>query len=416
MERNLQPVLDWSCRKTKFVAYSETCLLFLILLLGASCSENQPGQDSRPTYIPFENQKKKHPPKAELAKLLNRKDLAHIAPGEFWMGSPRDESGRKSDEVLHKVKITNPFWIKRFEVSNREWNQFVDEDQKKGEQVFWITGKILDKLCSSSGYQDAHYSIHSLKEAGALHFTFRESSGSNDSWKSVQGGRNYKIQQGKFTDLEEIYSFLAKHKNKQVGRLNQNFPATHISYSQAVNYCWKRTKDAYKKKELPKNLVYRLPTEAEWEYSCRAGNAGFTGLADGDYLSGENANLDGSSSSYILDERPDLSSGSRAFRPFNRRTLSEIRLNSPLYPGNQWGIHDTHGNVMEWCFDYYGNYSIEDIVTNPIGPIRGSKKVVRGGSFYRTAQECRSASRASYEPSYRGSEIGFRYVIGFPLR
>ncbi|MEL0005152.1 MAG: SUMF1/EgtB/PvdO family nonheme iron enzyme, partial [Opitutales bacterium] len=79
-------------------------------------------------------------------------------------------------------------------------------------------------------------------------------------------------------------------------------------------------------------------------------------------------------------------------------------------------IHDMHGNVMEWCYDYYGNYSDDGNITDPIGPIRGSKKVVRGGSFYRTAQECRSASRASYEPSYRGSEIGFRYVIGFPLR
>jgi len=402
--------------KTKFVVHFITCFLPLIFFLGSSCSENQLSESPRPTYIPFENQKKKHSPKAELAKLLKRKDLVHIAPGEFWMGSPTEESGRKSDEGLHKVEITNSFWIKRFEVSNSEWNQFVDEDQKKGEKVFSIRGKTLDQLCSSSGYQDGHYSIHSFIEAGLLHFTLHESSRSNDYWKSVQGGRNYKVQQGKFTDLEEIYSFLTKNKNKQLGRLNQNFPATHISYSQAVNYCWKRTKDAYQKKELPMNLVYRLPTEAEWEYSCRAGNTGFTGIADGDYLSGENANLDGSLPSYILDERPDLSSGSRAFRPFNRRSLSEIRPNSPLYPCNQWGIHDMHGNVMEWCYDYYGNYSDNGTVTDPIGPIRGTKKVVRGGSFYRTAQECRSASRASYEPSYRGSEIGLRYVIGPPLR
>jgi len=402
--------------KTKFVLHFVTCFLTLIIFLVSSCSEDQPDQDLQPTYIPFEKQLRKGPSKGELTKLFNRKDLAHIAPGEFWMGSPTDEQGRKSDEFLHKVKITKPFWIKKFEVSNSEWNQFVDEEQKKGEKIFWISGKTLDQLCSSSGYQDGQYSIHRFEEGGILHFTVEEVTGSNGSWKRPQRRRNYKIQNGKFINIEAIYSFLTEQKSTFLGRLNQNLPATHISYSQAVNYCWKRTKDAYQKKELPMNLVYRLPTEAEWEFSCRAGNSGFTGLADGDYLSGENSNLDGSSPSYILDERPDLTSGSRAFRPFNRRTLSEIRPNSPLYPGNQWGIHDMHGNVMEWCFDYYGNYSVDDIVTNPIGPIRGSKKVVRGGSFYRTAQECRSASRASYEPSYRGSEIGFRYVIGFPLR
>ena len=416
MASNHQIIADKALIKTKIVSYFVTSFLQLVCFLGGSCSESQPVQDSYSSYIPFHSQKKKQPNKKELSKLLNRKDIVFIEPGEFWMGSPMGELGRKSDELLHKVKITKGFWIKKFEVSNSEWNQFAGEGQKKGEKAFWISGKTLDQLCSSIGYQDGNYSIHRFEEGGTLHFTLEEVSGSNQSWKRLQGGRSYKVQDGEFSNIEELYSFLIEHKSISLGRLNQNLPATHISYSQAVNYCWKRTKNAYQKKELPMNLVYRLPTEAEWEYSCRAGNTGFTGLSDGEYLSGENANLDGSSPSYILDERPDLSSGSRAFRPFNRRKLSVIRPNSPLYPSNQWGIHDMHGNVMEWCFDYYGNYSDTDLLVDPIGQIRGSKKVVRGGSFYRTAQECRSASRACYEPSYRGSEIGFRYVIGSPLR
>ena len=120
-------------------------------------------------------------------------------------------------------------------------------------------------------------------------------------------------------------------------------------------------------------------------------------------------------SSYILDERPDLTLG-----PVHFALLTEehslISDQIRLFLRQSMGNPDMHGNVMEWCFDYYGNYSDTDLLVDPIGQIRGSKKVVRGGSFYRTAQECRSASRACYEPSYRGSEIGFRYVIGSPLR
>ena len=94
-----------------------------------------------------------------------------------------------------------------------------------------------------------------------------------------------------------------------------------------------------------------------------------------------------------------------------------VNLKSPFYPANQWGLHDMHGSVMEWCYDLYGPYPVKkDTIIDPIGFIRGTKRIVRGGSFLRTAYECRSAQRASYEPSYRGSEIGFRYVIGLPLR
>ena len=72
-----------------------------------------------------------------------------------------------------------------------------------------------------------------------------------------------------------------------------------------------------------------------------------------------------------------------------------------------------HGSVKEWCYDFYGKYSNEG-ATNPIGPIRGKTRVLRR-SFYRTAYECRSSSRDKLDPSWRGSEIGFRVVLGFPL-
>ena len=99
----------------------------------------------------------------------------------------------------------------------------------------------------------------------------------------------------------------------------------------------------------------------------------------------------------------------------NRKKVAAINIENPPYEPNAWGIHDMHGNVMEWCHDFYAPYSQKSLMLNPLGPFNGSRRVLRGGSFYRTAMQCRSASRASYEPSYRGSEIGFRMVIGYPL-
>ena len=99
----------------------------------------------------------------------------------------------------------------------------------------------------------------------------------------------------------------------------------------------------------------------------------------------------------------------------NRKKVAAINIENPSYESNAWGIHDMHGNVMEWCHNFYSVYPSKSKSVDPLGPFNGTRRVVRGGSFYRTAQECRSASRSSYEPSYRGSEIGFRMVIGYPL-
>ena len=153
-------------------------------------------------------------------------------------------------------------------------------------------------------------------------------------------------------------------------------------------------------------MIYRLPTEAEWEYACRAGNQGVCGLGDGKNLSGLNANLDGGMKEYIIGDESTL---------INRGKLIPVGNKFKRFPPNNWGIFDMHGNVMEWCYDFYGKYP-EDKVVNPIGPLHGKKRVLRGGSFYRTAFECRSANRESVDPSWRGSEIGFRVVLGFPLR
>ena len=111
-------------------------------------------------------------------------------------------------------------------------------------------------------------------------------------------------------------------------------------------------------------MVFRLPTEAEWEFACRAGNESPCGLGAGD-SPGLIANLDGSKRSYIFGKDLEL---------INREAL--VPVGYPGFPSNNWGLYDMHGNVMEWCYDFYGDYSMEEI-TNPIGPIRGSTRVTR---------------------------------------
>ena len=101
---------------------------------------------------------------------------------------------------------------------------------------------------------------------------------------------------------------------------------------------------------------------------------------------------------------------------FNRNRVMPVNKNQPKYKPNKWGLYHMHGNVMEWCYDFYGEYPDVSISIDPIGPIRGAKRVLRGGSFLRPAHSARSAARESLEPSWRGSEIGFRIVLAYPLR
>jgi formylglycine-generating enzyme required for sulfatase activity len=132
----------------------------------------------------------------------------------------------------------------------------------------------------------------------------------------------------------------------------------------------------------------RLPTEAEWEYACRAGSttAYFWGYA----LNGDRANCDG-----------NWPCGTSKKGPFLQKT-------TPVgsYGANAWGFADMHGNVLEWCADWYGAYSGDAV--DPTGPASGSSRVFRGGSYSDDAQYCRSAYRYYDAPSYRYDGLGFR--------
>jgi formylglycine-generating enzyme len=140
---------------------------------------------------------------------------------------------------------------------------------------------------------------------------------------------------------------------------------------------------------LPCADGYRLPTEAEWEYACRAGT--LTPYSTGRCLPSEQANFN------AYDPLAGCPDG------MNRGETVEVGS----FPANAWGLHDMHGNVLEWCWDWYGPRgpaSVED----PRGPHAGDVKVIRGGSWYCPGNHCRSAFRAHVHPSTKIDHLGFR--------
>jgi formylglycine-generating enzyme required for sulfatase activity len=134
---------------------------------------------------------------------------------------------------------------------------------------------------------------------------------------------------------------------------------------------------------------YRLPTEAEWEYACRAGTD--TPFSFGRCLSTDEANYDGR---YPM---PACSKG------VYRKTTVPVASFSP----NAWGLYDMHGNVWEWCEDWYGDYPSGSL-TDPTGPSSGARRVFRGGSWGSGARSCRSAFRSRSTPGLRSGRLGFR--------
>jgi formylglycine-generating enzyme required for sulfatase activity len=141
----------------------------------------------------------------------------------------------------------------------------------------------------------------------------------------------------------------------------------------------------------PRNGKFRLPTEAEWEYTCRAGTT--TAYAFGDRISPAQANYDGR---YPL---PGQDQG--------RYRGATTRVGS--FEANAWGVFDMHGNVWEWCADEYCDYPSKPS-TDPFNTCSSKLNVIRGGSWYFGADSARSAMRYTHEPQLKGFSIGFRVV------
>ena len=154
----------------------------------------------------------------------------------------------------------------------------------------------------------------------------------------------------------------------------------------------------------PTGYCFTFPTEAQWEYACRAGTS--TPFSFGNRCSGIECNCDGNFPYGYGD---------------TRKRIEQVYLEktTPVrsYPANPWGFYDMHGNVWEWCADWYdgGFYNTDDAKTDPAGPPRddayGVFRVFRGGSWRGNALVCRSAFRRNYELSEQDSNFGFRTCL-----
>jgi formylglycine-generating enzyme required for sulfatase activity len=170
-------------------------------------------------------------------------------------------------------------------------------------------------------------------------------------------------------------------------------PVEMVTWNNAVAYCTNLTAQERTAGRLPAGYEYRLPTEAQWEYVCRAGTT--TATAYGNSLSSTQANF-----------RGDYPYNGGAKGPYLERTT---KVGS--YTPNEWGLYDLHGNVWEWCADWFVSSYPGGSVTDPKGPSSGSNRVLRGGGWYGHGQSCRSASRLGNLPGLRLNFLGFRPAL-----
>jgi formylglycine-generating enzyme len=192
----------------------------------------------------------------------------------------------------------------------------------------------------------------------------------------------YEVTQGQW--MAAIGSF-PKEQDKGKG---DDFPVHWVSYVEAEEFCRRLTERGRASGQLPRDWAVRLPTEAQWEYACRAGST--TATSFGDRMTPAHANFSDAS----------LGKASKA----------------GSYPANAWGLHDMHGNEWEWCRDWY-HRQLPGGVDPDLSARQGERnrdgtysRIRRGGAWIEPGWACRSAMRLRYEPERRSDHIGFRVV------
>ena len=270
--------------------------------------------------------------RAESNQLNPHIDLILVKAGSFKMGSPPYESGRRQNEVQHKVTLTRDFYLGRYEVTKGQWARVMNLD-------------------------------------------------------SVELGE-------------------------------EQLPMGGVSWLDAVEFCKRLSEQEKAAGRLPRGMTYQLPTEAEWEYACRAGTT--TVYWWGDVADAKNANF------------------GNEFAASNVRAVGQ-------YQANPWGFHDMHGNVYEWCSDTVthaedpDDYNFEapypsETASDPQGhqgpsiafqptpngtakmTLRTPLKILRGGCYWSPASNIRSAYRHSHPATDKPGFKGFRVALKFDLQ
>lgn len=280
-----------------------------------------------------------------------------VPPGTFVMGSPTTEAGRGNVEVQHQVTLTRGIYVQVAEVTNRQFVDLIQWAYDHG-YVTATSVRVSDNLDGSTT---------ALVEMGAA-------------------------------DAEMSFS------NGSFSCLNPDHPVKYISWYGAAAYCdWLSMRSGLSRAYDHATWVcngydpygavgYRLPTEAEWEYACRAGSV--TAFANGPIMYPVNCSP--------LD--PVLNQLGWYCGNVGNWSMPVVRRGP-----NGWNLYDMHGNVSEWCNDWYEPYG--GVATDPTGPITGTARVFRGGSWDAFARSCRSAPRYSSVPIATGNNIGFRPVL-----
>lgn len=256
-------------------------------------------------------------------------EMVFVEGGTFTMGctSEQENDCKDNEKLSHSVTVSN-FYIGKYEVTLAQFKAFIDDtgyktDADKEGWSYILIGRTWEKK----------------KEV---------------NWKSDVSGN---------TRSQSEY----------------NHPVIHVSWNDVKSYCdWLSRKT---------RKMYRLPTEAEWEFAARGGAS--TGSATATKYAGSNS-ID--EVAWYVDN-----SGNKT-HAVGQKTPNEL------------GIYDMSGNVWEWCSDWYGNYSSSS-QTNPVGAATGSFRVLRGGGWGSSASYCRVSFRISNSPGSRYYYYGFRLVL-----
>lgn len=280
-------------------------------------------------------------------------EMIWVPPGEFQMGSPATEKDRSGDEVQHTVKLTKGYWLGKSEVTQGQWGRLMGSTLK-------------------------------VQKAKA------------EEWLGKQLGQDLT---GKLPLVGE----------------GENYAMYYVSWEEAKEYCHKLTELERAAGRMPSGYEYAIPTEAQWEYACRAGSTtAYSYGEDGKELA-KHGNYADKNAVNPIDGQPFSWRDNGADDGY--AGVAPVRQYKP----NAWGFYDMHGNVWEWCQDSCGwnaakkeveTDSYRDNITDPVCS-SGSFRVVRGGSWVIPhAGNCRSADRDNSDPVNRNNlDNGFRLAL-----